>query len=301
MDVKNLKNLAVVQNESTHVLGYLTWYSLSESMFSRDDLKDSLHKAGLGEEWLPKEIRTPDAFRRATKAVECKRYSDQEGVHHNFLIREVAADASIVQRNIVCETVDRHGRRLNYDPSAAILVLDKKSGLVDVTTFSNTAEELAQEAINQFQLHLNHYNSQAVRQMIYNIMRSMSPTPVRPSGGVYFIPARHKERLKSMCEFLTYLNAGKGVSVPVINDRDSRDMIREGLRDHLKSVLESCHNGLRRNSPKNQLKSLLFDAKNVISDFKEYETILQEEVDSMRNYIDLIRQQVKILMDKITE
>ncbi|WP_126429943.1 DUF6744 family protein [Brevibacillus marinus] len=296
-----LKNLAVVQNETSHVLGYLTWYSLSESLYSRDLLRDSLRKAGLGDEWLPGEIRVPDAFRRATKAVECKRFSDQEGIHFNFLIREVASDASMIQRNIVCETVDRNGRRLDYDPRAAILVLSREYSTIDVTAFSKAAEELAQEAVNLFYHYLNNYSSQAVRQMVYSILKSMAPTPVRPSGGIYFVPGRHKERLKALCSFLSYLDGGKGVSVPVINDRDSRDMIREGLKDHLKSVLESCHQGIKRNLPKNQLKVLLHDARSVIGDFKDYEAILQEEVENMNTYIDLIRQQVKVLMDKITE
>lgn len=297
----DLKDLTAQATDTGRVLGYLTWYSLSESMFSRDLLRDALRQAGLGEEWLPKEIRTPDAFRRATKAVECKRYSDQEGVHYNFLIREVAHDTEMVQRNIVCETVDRNGRRLKYDPSSAILVLNRKTGDIDVTGFDQIAEELAQEAVNLYYQYLNNYNSQAVRQMIYSILSSMSPTPVRQTGGVYFVPARFKERLKSMCTFLSYLDGGKGVSVPVVNDKDSRDMIREGLQEHLRSVLESCHNGIKRNLPKHHLKPLLQDAKNVISDFKEYEGILQEEVDNMNTYIDLIRQQVKMLMDKMTD
>ncbi|CAI8947027.1 Bro-N domain-containing protein [Brevibacillus sp. IT-7CA2] len=296
-----LKNLAVQTTDTDRVIGYLTWYSLSESMFSRELLKESLRQAGLGEEWLPKEIRTPDAFRRATKAVECKRYSDQEGVHHNFLIREVAHDSEMVQRNIVCETVDRNGRRLNYESSSAILVLNRKTGVIDVTGFDPIAEELAQEAVNRFSQFLNNYNSQAIRQMIYSILSSMSPTPVRKTGGVYFVPARFKERLKSMCTFLSYLDGGKGVSVPVVNDQDSRDMIREGLQEHLKSVLDSCHNGIKRNLPKHHLKPLLLEAKSVISDFKEYEGILQEEVDNMHTYIDLIRQQVKLLVDKMSD
>ncbi|MDT3417092.1 hypothetical protein QO009_002987 [Brevibacillus aydinogluensis] len=298
----DLKNIAVVQDENDGgLLGYLTWYSISESLFSRETLKDGLKNAGLGEEWMPKEIRLPDAFRRATKAIECKRYSDQEGIHYNFLIREVAYDDTMIQRNIVCETVDKNGRRLSYDPSAAILVLNKETGEIDVTSFNNIAEELAQDAVAHFHQFRDNYNSQAVRQLVYSVIKSTSATPVRPSGGIYFVPIRYESRLKSLCDFLNGLKDAKGIRVPVINTQEGKDMIREGLKDHLQSVLATIHNGIKENRPKHHLKPILEDAKKVVADFKEYEAILQDEVENMRVYIDLIRRQVKVLMDKMTE
>jgi len=297
----NLENSTAIQGNGNNipVIGHLTWYSLAEQMYSREDIRQGLINSGLDEHWLPPVIRLPDAFRRATSAVECRRVSDQEGKHYNYLIREVAYDATFIQRNIVMETVDRAGKRLEYNPEAAILTLDKEQGTINIQVLSKNAEDITKEALRLFELFKNHYNSQMVRGMIHRIHNSLAPISVKPSGGIYFIPIRFESTLKSLCHFIQGLDNGFSHSIKVINDAESRDMVRDNLLAHLKGIYGGCHNSLKEDVPKGKIKAILEGAKNAINDFKEYEVLLSDEVNNMQTYIELIKQQVSLLLNKI--
>lgn len=191
-----LENVTAVHNEKEqNIIGYLTWYSIGEHLITRDELKQKLINAGLDEGWMPNEIRSSDAFRRATKEVETKKATAKSGVFENYIVREVYSDKNTVQRNVVCEVVDQNGKRLNYDSSSAVMTLDKDTDTMSALSNSTVAKELAEEAEKLFKVYKGHYPAQALRVMTMNIMKSMSPTPVRPHGGVYFIPQPIQKRL----------------------------------------------------------------------------------------------------------
>src|SRR5690606_38538410 len=105
------------------ILGHLMWFSVGKQLVKSDDLLVKLQQAGLEETWLPNPIRPMDAFRRATKEIETRLNTSQAGVFENYLVREVSIDEKQIQRNIVIETVDQSGKRLDYDSQAAIITL----------------------------------------------------------------------------------------------------------------------------------------------------------------------------------
>ncbi|MCF6095084.1 hypothetical protein L1765_14060 [Microaerobacter geothermalis] len=296
----DLKGVAgIVDGGNQTKIGDLMWFTVSEALFSRDTLKEKLVSSGLGGEWLPNEIRLSDAFRRATKAVETKKFSGVEGVYHNYLIREVASDSTMIQRNVVCEEVDTKGKRLSYNERAAIIILDKKFGSVTTSASDPVAQELVEEVKRLFQIFRNHYSSQAVRQMVQSILRSMSPTPVRPSGGVYFVPRVHQNRLESLCRFLSSLDSCEGFKVPLINTAENKDMVRQKLLEHLKNVLDNCHHGLKNDLSKGQIKPLIEDAKNVVNGFRDYENIIDSDIEMMKSHVELIQQQIQLMVEKL--
>src|SRR5690606_955621 len=128
---------------------------------TRDQLKQKLLDSGLGEGWLPNEIRPADAFRRATKEIESrKQKTTTSGVYKNYLVREVYSDKKMIQRNIVVETVDQNGRRLDYDGQAAILILDKEADQLKIGVVLPEVEELANEAGNLYDIYKHHYPAQ---------------------------------------------------------------------------------------------------------------------------------------------
>ncbi|MFD1363181.1 DUF6744 family protein [Lentibacillus salinarum] len=194
MSTSVLQNTIAVDNENqAGIIGHLTWYSVAQQLIERDELLQKLNQAGFGEEWMPKEIRQADAFRRATQEVKTRRKTNQKDVHLNYLIREVYSDPTMIQRNIVCETVDQQGKRLDYDGQAAVLLLDKEHYRMEISAHDQTAHELAKEAESLFGLYSNHHSAQHLRVMIMDILKSMSPTPVGPNGGIYQFP---KDKLK---------------------------------------------------------------------------------------------------------
>jgi len=188
-----LADLSAVQLEDKNnieVLGFMMWYSIGEQLINRETLLEYVVESGLDEGYMPAEIRIPDAFRRASKAVECRMDSSEEGVFYRYLVREVVSDRKMIQRNIVKETVDSKGARLRYAEKEAILVLEKEEGILRIASVTEEGNRLGQQVASLFEQYKSHHDARAIRSMCLSILRSMSPTSMRSSGGVYFVPVR---------------------------------------------------------------------------------------------------------------
>ncbi|MCM3716280.1 hypothetical protein M3202_19740 [Alkalihalobacillus oceani] len=308
----NLNDVAAIHGNETeqNLFGYLCWYSVSEGLYNREQIRDSLHKSGLADSFMPKRIRPADAFRRATKLIEKNSQMEDEktGIVDQYLIRHVTSSNTITQRNIVRERRDSQGRSLHYNSSAGILVFNKDNEdfLIEQTE-NDHVRDLAEFAKSQYEIFLNHHNGGAIRNMTLNILKQMAPLPVRPSGGIYFVPVKYEEMLKKVVEFLKYLetsggNGGEGFMVPLINTEDNKDMLRSKIDAHLQTTLERCQALMSNNKeiPKNIIKEQIDDAKRIIGDFKDYRSLVTGAVDSMEDKIEAIRQQVQtLLIDKL--
>ncbi|QZT33660.1 hypothetical protein HUR95_15750 [Caldalkalibacillus thermarum TA2.A1] len=295
-----IERLAATAKESEGIIGHLTWWSIREHLITRDVLGQKLNEAGLDEGWLPNEIRPADAFRRATKEVECrKKETSQPGVYKNYLVREVYSDKKMVQRNIVVETVDQKGKRLDYEGQAALLVLDKEADQLKVGVVLPEVEELAQEASRLYDIYKRHYPAQAVRVMVADILKSMSPTPVRPTGGVYFVPQAHQNELTKLCAFVNSLDKGEAFKIPLIDTMDNRQMVNRKLQDHLEDIMARCHVALKGDLKKNQVKEIIEEAKRVISDFRQYREIVTDDIDRLESHIQSIRMSVALMVESL--
>ncbi len=292
-----LSDVAAVQSDQADIIGHLTWYSISEILIRPSELRQKMIDSGVGEGWMPKPIRVSDAFRRAT-AIKNRR-PIAAGVHENYLCREVASDQTMVQRNIVCETVDTKGKRLDYQQDAAVLVLDKKSAQISITSSTPSAHQMAQEAAHRFDIFREHYSGSVLRTTLMNILKGMSPTPVRPSGGVYFIPRQFEDQLKSFREFVRSLEKGESEMVPLINTKDMTGMITRMLHEHLQRIIQNCNEGLTLNLPKGHVKEILDEARRVVADYKEYNSIVTGDLKEMEMSVQEIRSLVTAMLEKM--
>ncbi|MDX8367686.1 DUF6744 family protein [Cytobacillus sp. IB215665] len=298
--LENKAAVSTVEGEA-QVIGYLTWYSVGEDLYAREDLRKSLLANNIEESFLPKPIRPADAFRRATKAIETKHSDDENNnkVYKNYIVRNVVSTNEKIQRNIVKEVVDQQGERLEYETEAAKVYFDKKNEQFTFVALDDFAEELAEEAKRLYEINRSHYNGQAVRGSITNYLKTMSPTPVRPSGGVYFVPEKYTENLRNLVQFNSHLSKGEAHMIPLIDSSDNRDMIRQKVLEHLQGTLTECTTALRDDKiPKGKVKAIIDEAKRVVGDFKDYRSLLADTVDHMENHVDLIRQQVQLLLLK---
>lgn len=294
----DIQNVMAVQNEKQEgVIGHLCWYSVGEHLVTRDELKAKLVASGLGEGWLPNEIRVADAFRRATREVQRRQKSSIPNVFLNFLVREVFSDKDQVQRNVVIETVDQQGKRLDYNSTAAVLVLDKKTTSMFCQIIDPQVEELVKEAEQTFKIYKDNYSAQTIRIMAMNILKSMSPTPVRPNGGVYFVPSGHTEQLKKWVNFIKSLDKGEAFKVPLVNSFDNLEMVSTKLEEHLCGVINECEKAINREVKKYHVKAIIDDARRVIGDFNQYRNILESDIDRFEKYVNRIREQVTLLIE----
>ncbi|MBO0587737.1 DUF6744 family protein [Sporosarcina sp. E16_8] len=284
----NLDNMTAVQNKQQDgILGHLMWFSVGKQLVKMDDLERGLVQSGLPVEWMPNAIRPADAFRRSTKEIETRKSTGHAGVFENFLIREVFSDKSHVQRNIVVETVNQSGKRLDYNSQAGIITLDKHKSSLTFITENEIAKELCFEAERNFNIYKDHYSAQQIRVMVSKILQSLAPTPVRPNGGVYFVPDSHTEGLKQLVNFTSSLENSEGFKIPVVNTFDNRQMVNTKLNDHLELILIDCKSSSRLK--KGQVKEIIENAKSVIANYRNYKGIVANEAEALENKIISIR------------
>jgi len=299
--LESLENMTVVQNSQAgdvHI-GHLFWYSIGDDLYGRDLLEQTLVQTGLSQGFMPHTIRLVDAFRRATKDVEVN-ISQGSGMYENYMIRDVYADSHTAVRHIVKETVDSKGQRLFYSENEAVLTLDKKTGVMNISALPGSyAWELCHEADRLFEVFKGYHNGQAVRGMVQNILKTLSPTPVRPSGGVYFVPAAYDEDLAKLTSFCSIFPKGEGFKIQVVNSAESLKMVEQKVSDHLESLYSQCQHAAADGSlSKSKLAEIIDEAKRVIAGYKNYEGILSQKKDEMETRILLIGDSVTILLEK---
>ncbi|SHN86550.1 DUF6744 family protein [Desulfitobacterium chlororespirans] len=296
-----LENMVATTNEAEDNghLGNLFWFSIGDDTYNRNLLEQTLIQVGLSLSHMPHQIRLVDAFRRATKEIECS-LNPSNGVSENFIVRDVYSDTSTVIRHIVKETVDSKGKRLSYNEDEAVLTLDKKTEVInfkgDETGYAAT---LFDEAKRYFAIFKENHNGQAVRGMVQNILKTLSPTPVRPSGGVYFVPAAHDEDLGRLVAFCSAFPKGEGFKIPVIKSVESIEMIEKKISDHLDGVINQCRFAAGESTlTKGKLAEIINDTKTVVSGYRDYETIISMQKRELDSKVQLIRDMMGMLLDK---
>jgi hypothetical protein len=294
-----LENMVAVQNEGGAYIGHLFWYSIMDCLYSRQKLETELKAAGLSIDFMPNEIRPVDAFRRATKEVETRRNLGN-GVVENYMVRDVYSDSHVTVRHIVLETADSHGKELSYNQKEAVLTLDRKTGDISFQAAPGLAEDLCKEVMRLYDSFKTHHNGQAVRGMVQSILRTLSPTPVRPSGGVYFVPSAHSEELAKLVRFCSSFAKGEGFKVPMVETQESIEMVATKVADHLDGILGQCRNALADGTlTKPKLAEMLNEAKGIVSGYKDYESILVKQKEEMEARIQLVRDAMVMLLDRV--
>lgn len=297
------KEVLATKTEGVSQLGYIFWYSISsEAEVTRIELKQRFNNLDIDENWLPNEIRPSDAFRRATKEVQRKKVPTSDpNVFQNFLVREVYADTKAIQRNIVIETVDKSGKRLDYNPKATVMTLFKENNNFTIQSDNNTAYELANEAKVRFIKYIEYYSAQQLRVMVKDYLESLAPTAVRANGGVYFVPQSNSIELKKLQLLCESLNS-EGVSIPLYDSADNQNLVLSKLENDLKEALAHCQDLTQTPNLKKQLyKDSIEDARRVARTFQEYKNNLSLDVNNLESMLNELRLTAVQLTQQITK
>jgi|GEM_PF-5616378 len=304
----NLDNVAAMSREAIEqsgksCIGFLYWSTVPQQKITRDELRDRLITSGLGEDYLPKEINAVDAFKRATSEAETKKVPSENGQIKNYLVRNVSGSTDdLVQRNIVCEIVDPHGKKLGYVEEAAVLIYDKSSGRAYVSRSEEPmAEELAQEAIRRFEAYKSLYDEEAIRTIIRNALKTMAPIPLKLQGGNYFIPAQFEEKLRSLCIFIGSLKEkSRGYMIDVFNKGEHVDMVREQVVEHLRKINASVFSAIHdENLNRQKVKDILEDAQTSVKDFYQYQAIIGDDFKKMETMVNIISKNIPQVLEKL--
>lgn len=296
-NVMSVENLTAVQNvqQDEQVLGHLMWFSVGAQLIDRNMLQKKLQEAGVPDSFMPNAIRPFDAFKRATRESETKRHLEGNKTQ-NFIVREVCVTDDIIQRNIVIETVDQNGKRLDYESEAAIITLEREHGNIVFTTSDEFVRELCDEIVSKYHTYKDFYAAEQLRSMVGKILKSLAPTPVRPNGGIYFVPNTHTKELDKMIQFVSSLENSQGFKIPVVDTFDNQKMVAYTLMNHLDKVLTKCNEN--ELATKAKVKETILEARAVVENYKNYQGLLDNTTE-FENKITQIRTKIQIMLANI--
>ncbi|KQN96865.1 DUF6744 family protein [Paenibacillus sp. Leaf72] len=224
---------------TVEVVGYLCWYSIGMKLIARNLLQEYVNLSGVAEKYMPNKIRIIDAYRRATKAIECKRPLETGKGSITYLVKEVSSTRETVQRNIVKEVIDSNDNSepLKYDTKEAIITLNRvHDHRLQTSVINEEVRPLVERVTELFELFKTTHDDNAIRSMCVDIIRHMSPVLVKASGGVYFIPIKYEKELRAFRELVNLIEQSKAEIIPLIKTNDTIDMVRKAT---LKQVNES--------------------------------------------------------------
>ena len=196
--------------------------------------------------------------------------------------------------------MNQTGERLDYDTEGAKLYFDKETEKFTFLAADFTAMELAEEAQKHFELFLSAHSGQTVRASVVKYLNTLSPTPVRPSGGVYFVPVQRTQKLRNLVRYVSSLPRGESHMIPLVNDEDNRQMVKDKVKDNLEKVMDQCKNALSEDSTlqKGQIRQIVDDARRIVSQFKDYRELLQDTVEDLESSVEIVRQSITLVMQK---
>lgn len=288
-----LENLAAVEKtEGADIIGYLFWYTVSDTKKTYEELENLFEKVELYKRFLPQRIRAVDAFRRAASLVDRKAVQDQDrDEKYNVLIRDISCDREFVQKKIVVEVVDEKGKQLWYYPNCADIFFDRATEEIeiDIYQYRQGVVDVAHELKAKYSELRIYYEGRHLREIVQNILREMAPVPVRPSGGVYFVPKKYEELLHKLTLLIRkFGGSSEAFMMPLINTADAKDMLRQKLMELLQKTLEELDQ-VSAEDKKYKINELIEKAKSIVKNTEDYRKLLAADVfmiDSMKQGIE---------------
>jgi hypothetical protein len=287
------------------MLGALVWYSIHDAPVRRQQIVDGLTAAGLDAHFAPLPIHPADAFRRATAEAEHRRLPLPNGTFMNFLMREVKHDGGSVVRHLVREVVDSANLRLDYQEIAQ-LTLDRRANTVTaapMAVLTATEQHVLQDAVDRYDLYLDHYQGRHLREVVLQVLRSCEPVSLRSSGGVYFVPQAHQATLHGLEHFVDALSPDSHLwAVTMVDDAKNRRIVAKSLEAEVDGAAERLIDGLRtvlaeRAEVPPPYKVKAVEELQRLRDLStHYQTLLSERLDRVTAQLQVAGQAVQALL-----
>lgn len=221
----------MLQTDERLLLGYLTYYSVSEVRVAHGDVVRALVSAGIDTN-LPLPPKDADIFRRVCTKSERKRVpTAEEGIFENYLVRDLNSDVDKVYRRVVMERVDSKGRKLGYEQLYDI-TFDKKTAKITERKLGPqnlVAEEIVTAVKQGFIAERGTLNSYAVREWIRHFILSLNATQVRPGGGLYFVAEDKHDKIVALEKFCNSISGVDFHYLPLIDDTKQREMLQRAF------------------------------------------------------------------------
>ena len=286
-------------------LGNIVWYTIRECELTRDQIKTGLADAGLSESFAPRKTSPSDAFRRAVRDAEQRKVPRFDGTFVNFLLRYVSSTKDELACHIVREIVDAQNKRLDYQQVAEVGLNRKDNSIYrrDLMPWRTEEPDVPTDVAQRYDRYLDSYDGGHLRIIVHDVLHTLNPIAVRPTGGVYFVPAEGEATLHKLQKFVQTLGGGSDLwLMPVLDTAGSRAVVRSTLdrevEETSEKVIAELYTMLKRKgeiSEADQRRSLV-ELHRLQDLTARYEGLLQDKLLDAQSRLDVALRQVKSLL-----
>lgn len=271
-------------------LGDLVWWSLAEAQIDRATLEAKWSPTGLAPELLPEPPTVEKAFKLAVRETQVG-LSDR-------LIRLAKDDEESVVYAVVHEKKHDDGMLL-YNQEARI-ALTHLTGNVIV---DDPTHEIAASIKARFERHRDTHTADDLRRTINRTLQSFSAVLLRENGGVWWVPAPHAKKLRSLQAAIESIGSSRFYLLPVHDSADANRALGDVAQKSLEEELETLKTEVEKfvNNPPDRPSTLVrrFDAFEALRARAElYRTILNVQVKDLDSTLGQLTESVEKLLDQ---
>lgn len=236
------REMVAVMRDDAEILGHIAFYMLPSVPLPYLRVTSAWKDAGLPQHLIS---RTPSAeacFKNACRALETRRHLGQDV---EIRVAMVADNDREVVFQITWQIILTGQQTAEY-PKALRLSLHRQTESIDhqilgsgtTSAYTNDAGEplvlpnptaLAAQVREQFTRTRYDMPVETFRRMVRETLRFAQATNLRTSGGIFFVPAEHRDTLRTLGEVVTALtnNKAEWARIPVANESGVRQMVRD--------------------------------------------------------------------------
>ena len=299
--------------EKVPVLGHLIWYSVKESRIKITDLRRIFTQIGISPDFIPEETSKINAFKRATSELsEEVEVEIEPGKTAVYMVRLKAKSDDELVKSIIKEIRDSTNKTLDYKEIGRAH-FDKDTEEVRYFDLEPDSQPITTQIKQLYSTYCSYLTGKQIRAVFHEIIQSMSPTLVRPSGAVYFIPYAHADMVQKM-EVLSKELGAFGItdfesafeSIPLIDADKTRALVEvrfeeQNTRDADRTLVELSKMLQGTDATPKTAAKYVEQVKAAKENIARYEGLLNKEMSVARMKVEVLDGQVQKLIEKIAQ
>lgn len=300
-EIDGKKVYVVEEDVPAKILGYAVWFTFSRIRAPKDIVIEAFKKRL--PEYCPPPPTPEDTFKRV--CTEFKETTEKiDDLEVAYMIRKI----SEYERKITIEI--KEGRELKYK-GAGDLWFNKDTKQIEYNV-NGLARNVVTKIVEVFEKEKDCYTEEHLRKILLRILDDIGKLPLKPSGGVYFVPSEDFEKIKHFSEIIKEIkekvdpkNRTQLWYTPVVDEESFREMLAVRIIDTIDEIVNSAIERLTKldkedvpeHIMENRVQKIKISLNSARRMLEKYKKLLQRNIEEADNKI---RELEKLLsrMDK---
>lgn len=232
-------------------IGDGVFWSINDVGVEPSTLRELFTENNLPTDVIPKDPKPEAGFRRAIYRAQTRqshRNLTAGKEDEQFLLRKIDEDSETIAWGVIEERKTQGAPTVNSLITATLdhhtvdrLTFDKQSGRIH----SETNHDLSRIVSVLFEEEVGKFNSHDILEVLRSMMDRFMAVPIRPSGGIYFVPDKYAEDLANLRKVISQISQGSFIGViNLFGTPDSQEALTRSALEDLESSLNRLQDEL---------------------------------------------------------